>query len=139
MATDYKKPLPIPTPETQEYWDGAKRHELRIPFCRGCQSHFFYPRPLCPKCHSWDVEWRTASGRATLHAYAIQQRPQGPGFEDVPYITAIVQLDEGPRMMTNLIEIEPDPAQLTNGMPLEVVFDDVTDEITLPKFRPAQR
>jgi uncharacterized OB-fold protein len=134
----YTKPLPVPTPETKEYWDGAKRHELRIPYCRACSSWYWYPRPFCPRCHSWDVEWRTASGRGRLHTFGIQYRAQHPGFQEaVPYVTALVDLAEGPRLMTNLVGVEPDPAKIKVGMAVEVTFDDVTPEITLPKFRPA--
>lgn len=137
--SEYRKPLPVPTPETQPYWEAARRHELMLPYCDRCRQFVFYPRPFCPRCFSWQVEWRKLSGRATLHAYAIQYRPQAPGFqEEVPYITAVVELEEGPRLLTNLVGVEPDPEQLPAGMPLEVVFDDVTAEVTLPKFRPAR-
>jgi len=134
---DYAKPLPVPTPETQPFWDGCKAHELRLPYCRACERFFFYPRPFCPRCFGWEIEWRRCSGRGRLYSYAIQYRPQAPGFQDdVPYITAIVELEEGPRLMTNLVGIEPDPALIRCDMPVEVVFDDVTDEVTLAKFRP---
>jgi hypothetical protein len=128
--------LPTPSPETQRYWDGCKQHELWLPYCLACQAFFFYPRPFCPSCFGWEVEWRQASGHGTLYTYAIQYRPQAPGFEP-PYVTAIVQLDEGPRMLTNLVDIEPDPAQIACGMPVEVVFQDF-GEISLPVFRPVR-
>ena len=130
-----QRPMPQPSPETQRYWEGCKRHELWLPYCRRCDQHFFYPRPFCPRCFGWDIEWRQASGRGTLYTFAIQHRPFSPGFEP-PYITAIVQLEEGPRMMTSLVDVEPDPEQIRCDMPLEVVFEDVSDEISLPKFRP---
>lgn len=137
--SEYRKPLPVPTPETQPYWEAAKHHELMLPYCDPCRQFIFYPRPFCPRCFSWRVEWRKLSGRGTLYSYAIQYRAQAPGFQDdVPYITAIVELEEGPRMMSNLVAVEPDPHQLQVGMPLEVVFDDVTEEVTLPKFRPVR-
>ena len=129
--------LPTPSPETQRYWDGCKQHELWLPYCLTCQASFFYPRPFCPRCFGWEIEWRQASGRGTLYTYAIQYRPQAPGFEP-PYVTAIVQLDEGPRLMTNLVEVEPDPAHITCDMPVEVVFQDMSDEVSLPVFRPAR-
>ena len=134
--TEYRKPIPQPSPETQRFWEGCKRHELWLPYCKQCEQFFFYPRPFCPRCFSWEIEWRRASGRGTLYTYAIQYRAYVPGFEP-PYVTAIVQLEEGPRLMTNLVEIEPDPAQIRCDMPLEVVFEDVNEEISLPKFRPA--
>ena len=138
MAMEMQKPVPYPSPETQPFWDGCKRHELTLPYCTKCAAFFFYPRQFCPKCFSWEIEWRQASGRATLYTYAIQYRPQAPGFQP-PYVTAIVQLEEGPRMMTNLVGIDPDPEQIRCDMPLEVVFEDISDEISLPKFRPAAR
>ncbi len=130
------RPLPRPTPDTQRYWEGCKRHELWLPFCLRCEHFFFYPRVFCPRCFSWEIEWRQSSGRGTLYTYAIQYRPQGPGFQP-PYVTAIVQLEEGPRMMTNLIDIEPDPEKIRCDMPVEIVFQDMSDEITLPMARPA--
>ena len=131
-----QRPVPRPTPETRRYWDGCKQHELWLPFCLHCQKHFFYPRRFCPSCFGWDVEWRQVSGRGKLYTYSIQYRPQGPGFEP-PYVTAIVQLDEGPRMMTNLVGIEPDPEKIRCDMPVEVDFLDLTDEMSLPVFKPA--
>ena len=130
-----QKLIPQPNVDSQRYWDGCKRHELWLPYCSKCDEHFFYPRPFCPRCFSWDTAWRQASGRGTLYTYAIQYRPQAPGFEP-PYITAMVRLEEGPRLMTNLVEVEPDPEQIHCDMPVEVVFDDVSDEISLPMFRP---
>ncbi len=134
--SDYKKPIPQPSVETQRYWEGCKRHELWLPFCTKCEQLFFYPRVFCPRCFSWDIEWQQASGRGTLYSYAIQYRAQAPGFE-APYVTAIVQLEEGPRLMTNLVEIEPDPEKIRCDMPVEVLFEDISDEISLPMFRPA--
>jgi len=130
------RPLPHPTPDTQRYWEGCKRHELWLPFCLSCKEFFFYPRLFCPRCFGWKIEWRRASGRGTLYTYAIQYRPQAPGFQP-PYVTAIVQLDEGPRVMTNLVSVEPDPQKIRCDMPVEVVFEEMSDEITLPMFRPA--
>ena len=139
--TGYRKPIPQPSPDSRPYWEATKRHELQVPFCNGCQRLFWYPRVQCPRCHSWDIAWRQVSGRGKLHTYAIQHRPQQPGFEnDVPYITALVELDEDAsvRIFGNLINIEPEPERVKVGMPVEVVFEDITEEITLPKWQPAQ-
>lgn len=130
-----QRPIPRPTPETQRYWDGCKQHELWLPFCLTCRKYFFYPRRFCPSCFGWDLEWRQVSGRGKLYTYSIQYRPQAPGFTP-PYVTAIVQLDEGPRMMTNLVDIEPDPEKIRCDMPVEVDFLDLTDEMRLPVFKP---
>jgi uncharacterized protein len=135
----YARPLPMVTPENERYWQGARDHELWLRNCRACDRTYFYPRDICPSCGSRDTEWKQVSGRGTLYTYAIVHRAPGAAFADmVPYVTAVVELDEGGRMMTNLVDIEPDPAQITVGMPVEVTFDDVTPEVTLPKFRPAR-
>lgn len=134
---EYTGPLPLPTPESRPYWDAARRHELRLPRCRGCGRRFFYPRAACPHCLSADVEWQRVSGRGTLHTFTVVHRGQ-KGFPlPAPYVLAIVELDEGPRLMTNLVDCEPDPATLRIGMAVEVVFADVTRDISLPRFRPA--
>ena len=134
----YRKPVPMVTPENERYWQGCKAHELWLRACPTC-GPYFYPRDFCPSCGSREVDWRQASGRGTLFTYAIVYRPPMPGFaDDVPLITAIVELEEGARMPTNLVGIEPDPEQIRVGMPVEVQFEDITDEISLPKFRPRQ-
>ncbi|HZP56468.1 MAG TPA: Zn-ribbon domain-containing OB-fold protein [Dehalococcoidia bacterium] len=131
-----RRPLPEPTPETREFWEGAKRHELRIQRCNSCGQAYFFPRPFCPNCSSRDVEWFTASGRAKLHTYVIVERG-APGFQDaVPYSIAIVQLEEGPHMMTNIVGVEQTPEALQVDMPLEVTFEEQNEQITLPFFRP---
>jgi uncharacterized OB-fold protein len=139
MAQDgYRKPLPTPSPETQRYWEGCKKHELWLPYCRSCQRFYFYPRAFCPQCFSWNIEWRQVSGRGKIYTFAIQHRAWHPGWsEEVPYVTALVELEEGPRLYTNIVEVDPDPKKLRCDMPVEVVFDDVNDEISLPKFRPS--
>ena len=90
-----------------------------LPYCAACAEFFFYPRQFCPRCFSWEIEWRRCSGKGTLYTFAIQMRPQMPGFTP-PYVTAIVQLDEGPRMMTNLVGVEPMPENIRCDMPVEV-------------------
>ena len=132
---DYKKPIPIPTPETQDFWDGAKREELRLQKCDACRAVIFPPRPLCPACSTREVSSFTARGQARLYSYVINERP-APGF-DAPYAIAIVELDEGPRMMTNIVNCEQTPEALVLDMPLEVIFEPITEEISLPKFQPA--
>lgn len=129
------KPVPAPTPETQPFWDGTKAGELRLQRCRSCERAYFYPRPFCPHCLSQDVEWFAASGRAKLHTYVINHRP-GPGFEaDAPYAIAVVELAEGPRMMTNIVGVENTPENLELDMELEVVFEEQGDQV-VPRFRP---
>ena len=132
--SEYKRPLPQPTPETQNYWDGAKAGELRLQRCGGCDHVYFPARPFCPACSSRDVNWFTASGKGTLFSYVINHRAP-PGFE-APYIIAVVQLEEGPRMMSNLVDCPQTPDELILDMPLEVTFIKATDDISIPQFRP---
>src|SRR5205823_5958732 len=100
-------------------------HELWLMRCNDCHEAYFYPRPICPKCFSRNTAWFQASGRGHLYAFSIVHRPPAPAFGDqVPYIAAIVELEEGPRMPTNLINVEPDPEKVKIGMAVEVVFED---------------
>ena len=134
-----KRPLPQPTPETQHVWDGTRRGELLLQRCNECDHTYFPPRPFCPKCSTRDVAVVAATGEATLASYVINERPH-PAFES-PYAIALVELVEGVRMMTNIVDCEQTPEALQLDMPLTVVFEAVSEEITLPLFRPvgAQR
>jgi uncharacterized OB-fold protein len=132
-----ERPLPAITPETRHFWEGAKSGELRLQKCAACSHVYFPPRPFCPKCASRDVNVMRASGKATLYSYVIHHRAV-PGFTP-PYSIAVVELEEGPRMMTNIVGIEQTPQALQLDMPLEVVFERMSEEISLPLFRPAGR
>lgn len=135
---EIRKPLPEPTPETRDFWDGAKAGNLRLQRCTACAHVYFPPRPFCPDCGSRSVEAFNASGKGTLHSYVINHRP-GPGFEaDAPYAIAVVKLDEGPTMMTNIVDSPQTPEALQLDMPVEVSFETVNERITLPKFKPAK-
>ena len=134
---DYSGPVPVPTPETRPFWEAAKRHELHLQHCRSCDHYIFYPRAACPYCLAGDLEWLRVSGRGTLETFTVVHRGQ-KGFPlGSPYVIAIVRLAEGPRLMTNLVGIAADPAAIAIGMAVEVVFEDVTAEVSLPRFRPA--
>lgn len=138
MAADYTKPLPRPiSPElTRPFWEAARRHELIMPRCKTCDHVFFYPRAECPRCLSSTMEWVPVSGRGRLHSFTIVYQPANAAFrDDVPYVYAVVQLDEGPRLVSNVVQCDPEALQV--DMPLVAVFDDVTPEWTLVKFRPA--
>jgi uncharacterized OB-fold protein len=138
MTNQYAKPLPVKQPESDFYWEKAKAHELWLRKCNSCGRAYFYPRDICPHCSSRDVTWIQASGKGTLHTFAIVERGPTPPFrESVPYVTALIDLDEGPRIPTNLVDVEIDQEHIKIDMAVEVTFDDVTDEITLPKFKPA--
>jgi uncharacterized OB-fold protein len=133
-----KRHLPQPTPETEEFWAGARRHELRIQRCRACRKAYFFPRPFCPNCSSKDVEWFTASGRGRLYSYVINYRAP-PNFRDIaPYVIAVVELEEGPRLMTNIVGVDPTPDALPIDLPVEVTWEEQEAGITLPMFRPAR-
>jgi uncharacterized OB-fold protein len=136
MADTYTGPVPKPTPETKPFWEAAKQRKLMVQRCKDCGQHYFYPRPLCPHCLSHNVEWTPVSGRGRLHTFVINYRPPRNFSVPAPFIIGIVELDEGPRLMSHIIGIEPDPQVVRCDLPVEVVFEDVTADITLPKFRP---
>src|SRR5215212_6743395 len=127
MATP-TRPMPRPTPETQHFWDGTARGEILLQRCRACSHTYFPPQPFCPQCGDGDVELVRASGRGSLYSYVITHRA-APGFE-APYVIAEVQLEEGPRLLSNLVEVAADPEQLPLDLPLEVTFETV-GEMTL--------
>ena len=127
---------PVSTPETQTFWDKVREHELWLPRCDSCRTVIWYPRAFCPACQSSSITWFRASGRATLASYVINN-VAAPGFT-APYVIAFVDLDEGPRLTANLLDVDPDPALLTIGMPLEVTFED-RGGVVVPQFRPLTR
>ena len=130
-----RKPAPQPTPDTEDYWAGTREGELRLQRCEECQDAFFYPRSSCPGCGSTDVASFASSGRGRLHTYVISHRA-APGFEaDAPYAIAVVELDEGPRLLSNIVGVENTPEQLVLDMALEVAFEPRGDEM-VPVFRP---
>lgn len=134
MTTNRSKP--VPTPETRHFWDGTREHKLLLQQCENCDRIYFPPRPFCPRCSERRVKVVPASGRATLYSYVISHRP-APGFEP-PFSIAVVQLEEGPRMMSNVVACLQTPEALVLDMPLEVVWEKLDEDITLPLFRPAQ-
>ena len=128
--------LPTPDRETQPFWDACRERRFLLRHCNACGRDHYYPRPFCPTCWSDDVSWRDASGRATLYTYSVVRQNDLPPFpERVPYVAAIVELAEGPRVMTNVEGVDHD--DLAIGMELEVDFRAVTDDVTIPVFRPA--
>jgi uncharacterized OB-fold protein len=131
-----KRFVPKPPPETQHFWDGAQQGELRLQRCSLCTHVYFPPRPFCPECNSRKVEVFAASGKATLHSYIINDLG-APGREP-PFAVAIVQLAEGPRMMSNILNCDQTPEALNLDMALEVTFEKLTDSIALPQFQPAK-
>jgi len=136
MGGQGQRMTPTTTPETEPFWQGTLAGELRLQRCNACAHVYFPPRPFCPKCAARTVSWFRASGRGSLYSYVIHHRP-APGFEP-PYSIAVVELAEGPRMMTNIVECPQTPEALQLDMPVEVTFVQLSDEIALPQFRPAK-
>ena len=125
--------LPQPTPETQHFWDGTKAGELRLQRCNGCGHVYFPPRPFCPSCGSRHVSVIKATGKAVLWSYVIHHRPV-PGFKP-PYAIAVVQLAEGVKMMTNIVNCDPNSVKI--GMAVKVVFLPTEGGPPMPFFEPA--
>ena len=148
MTQSYKKPIPSPQGESDLYWNKAAESELWLRKCNSCGDPYFYPRDISPCCFSKDTDWIKSNGNATLFTYGIVMRPPHPGFtEDIPFVTAIVQLEEGPLMPSNIIlddvdRSDPEIAlseirqKLSIGMSLAVIFEKITADLSLPKFRP---
>ncbi len=135
--TEARRPRPTPTPETRHFWEGTKVGELRLQRCDDCSHVYFPPRPFCPACGSRAVSVFKASGKAILYSYVISHRP-APGFTP-PFAVAVVELEEGPRMMSNIRDCAQTPEALQLDMPLEVAFEVLDDQITLPVFHPVDR
>jgi uncharacterized OB-fold protein len=130
----YEKPLPKPTETSRPFWDAAKQHRLQLQQCGGCKAFIYYPRDRCPNCLSDQLEWKPVSGKGKVYSYTTVRRASTRSFADKPYVVAIVELDEGVKLTTNL---EAAPESIKIGMPVMVFFDDVTPERTLVKFKPA--
>jgi uncharacterized OB-fold protein len=129
-----KRPLPRPTPETQHFWEGTHNGQLLIQRCDSCGDPYFPPRPFCPACGGQNVTVEETSGRGTLYSYLINHTGH-PGIAG-PYSIAVVQLDVGVRMMSNIVNCDQTPDALVLDMPVEVVYESFSDEITLPFFQP---
>lgn len=127
------RPVPAMSDDTRFFWDGAKRRELLIQRCTSCSTLRHPPGPGCASCGSLDWDTVQASGRGTLHTYAVAHHPQLPGF-DYPLIVGLVDLEEGTRVLSNVVDISPDDIEI--GMAVEVEFRDFENDLTLPVFRP---
>ena len=134
--TTWKKPLPTITGETLPFWDACRQGRLLLQRCGRCQEFQFYPRGICANCWCADVNWVEASGRGTVWTFTVTRLNRDPGFiQDVPYVLALVELDEGVKMFTNIVECNPDDVVI--GMTVEVTFVRATDQVTVPYFKPA--
>jgi uncharacterized OB-fold protein len=133
VSVQYTRPLPVPTPLSQPFWTACKERRLLAQRCARCGGHVFIPRAFCPRCLGPDLAWVPVLGSGVVVTYTVVWRAQTPAFE-TPYVIAVVRLDEGHEMMTNLVDA--DVATVRIGMRVQVRFVDVSAEITLPCFAP---
>ena len=134
---DYKKPLPHLDEENRWFFEACARHELYLQKCASCGTVRFYPRALCPSCASSKTETVRASGRGRVYTFTVTHQNQAPGFRDeLPYVMAYVELDEGPRILTNIINTPPSEVKI--DLPVEVVFEDIDENLAIPKFQRIQ-
>jgi uncharacterized protein len=135
MTAAMRFDLPVIEDDTRPFWEAAREGRLLIRSCSACGVKHYYPRPFCPSCWSDQVEWVEASGRASLYTWSTVYRNDLPPFRDeLPYVAAVVELAEGPRMMTRLVDCPPE--RIETGMDLEATFEPVTDDVTRVVFRP---
>lgn len=128
-------PTPSINPENKPFWDATLNDELLIKRCDDCQEYHWYPRAICPFCGSFNTSWVKASGKGEIYSFAVTRRGQGQYKDATPFVLAYVQLDEGPRVMTNIVDCDPDHLKITDRV--EVVFHRTDGDAALPRFRPA--
>ncbi len=132
---EWRKPVPGITGETKPFWDAARRGEFLIQRCDACQQYQWYPRGFCSNCWSLDIRYVRASGKGTVWTYTVTYQNRAAGFnEEVPYVLALVELEEGVKVFTNIIECNPRDVQI--GMPVEVTFVPATPQVHVPMFKP---
>jgi uncharacterized OB-fold protein len=133
---DDAKPLPKPNADTRAFWKGCREHELRFQRCEHCGHVRWPPSTICPVCHSDGADWMVSSGRGKVFTFVVYHQAYHPAFEgNLPYVVAIVELEEGPHLLTNIVGCPPDAVRC--DMAVEVIWDDVTEAFSLPKFQPA--
>jgi uncharacterized OB-fold protein len=137
VETHLEKPLPLATPTSRPFWEGLRRGEVRLQHCRACESWIFYPRSNCPECLSRELEWKTVAGTGRLHTYTIARTPTAAFFaDDVPQKLAIIELDEGVRLNSTLVDIAEDDIEI--GMRVRPVFEPTEGgESVLLRYGPA--
>ena len=134
--SEYTKPIPEPTTLTQPFWDGVKQHKLLVQKCASCDKLRHTPKPLCPDCLSQEFTWAPLSGQGQVYSYTVMHRSPAPSFDgELPYVVALVELNEGVRMISNMVGCTPQEVRV--GMPVKVVYEDVTDQTSIFKFAPA--
>lgn len=133
---EYKKKLPIIEEDTREFWQGCKDRKLLLPKCKSCRGYHFPPSSLCPHCMSGDLEWVESKGRGKIYTYTVYHQAFAfdPSWkDDIPYTVAVIELEEGIRMMAHLKDCSPEEVAI--GKEVELCFEEATPEITLPRFR----
>ena len=129
-------PRPVPIEATRPFWDGLAVEQVRLQRCRTCAAWVFYPRRRCPTCLSDALDWQTVSGRGTVYSYTVARQATHPAFAgEVPQLLAIVELDEGVRLTTTIVDLAPDDLRI--GLAVTPVFDHGSDGMTLLRFRPS--
>jgi len=131
---DPGRPLPEPSPLTEEFWRATREHRLVRPVCSQCGHSHFTPQVACPHCLSTEWRYQPSTGRGTVYSHTVVHRPPGPGF-DPPYVLAIVDLDEGWSMLTNVVGCDVHDVHV--GQAVRVRFDPAGDDVVLPVFEPA--
>lgn len=132
---DVPIPIPVPNFDNEGFWAACTRHELCLQRCTQCHAYRHHPRPMCPQCNSLDYTWSRVSGNGVVYSFTIAHGPTLPAFQPrVPYNVAVIQLEEGPYMVSNVVDCAND--ELHIGMPVRVAFEDISDGMSLPKFRP---
>ncbi|MEM7097716.1 MAG: Zn-ribbon domain-containing OB-fold protein [Pseudomonadota bacterium] len=134
MAEEVTKIQPRPTAASQAYWDGCAKGELKVQYCDACSNYQFYPRVVCSTCGSTDLEWRQVSGRGSIASYTVVRRGVSKAYEG-PYVVALIDLEEGVRMMSHLELADPDDPKLQVGASVRVAFRAWSDDITVPVFQ----
>ena len=131
---EWNKPLPTIAGETKPFWDSCRQGKLLLQRCDQCNEYQFYPRGICANCWSNDIKWVQSSGRGTVWTFTVTHQNRTPGFDTGPYVLALVELEEGVKMFTNILECEPGDVKI--GMPVEVTFVQANDQVTIPYFKP---
>ncbi len=133
---EYNKPIPDPDPISNPFFDGAKEGKLMLPRCTTCNKVHFYPRMLCPYCHSSQIEWMEASGVGYIHTYAVQHRAFGGWADEAPFVTAYIDLAEGDRIFTVLRGVDPEkPEEIEIGAKVQVEFEEANEDVSIPFWR----
>lgn len=134
---DTNFPYPVIDGDSKEYWEACKNGKLLIQQCEDCNKYIFFPRIVCPSCMSNKIKWVESSGKGKVYSFTVARRNRHPAFVDkVPYIVALIELEEGVRMMSNLVNVEVEDVKC--DMPVEVVFEKIDENLTLPMFQPVE-